>query len=53
MREGEQEKWMFDWPNLCKVWQVKVGTNLTRKEVFALEDAQFQLQQREALSPHP
>ena len=30
---------------------MKVDTNLTREEVFALEDVGFQLQQREALPP--
>ena len=30
---------------------MKLGTNLTREEVFALEDAGFQLQQRGAMSP--
>ena len=33
------------------MWPVKIGTNLTIEEVLALEDAGFQLQQREALSP--
>ena len=31
---------------------MKLGTNLTREEVFALEDVGFQLQQRGAMSPH-
>ena len=49
--KGSKKKWVFDWPNLPKVWPVKVNTNLTREEVFALEDVGFQLQQKEALSP--
>ena len=49
--KGSKKKWVFDWPNLPKVWPVKVGTNLTREEVFALEDAWFQLQQKYAMSP--
>ena len=32
-------------------WPVKHGTNLTTREVLALEEAGFQLQQRGGLSP--
>ena len=32
-----------NWTNFLKVWPMKVGTNLTWEEVFALEDASFQL----------
>ena len=46
------KKWVLDGPNLLIVWQVKVGTKITWEEVFSLEDVGFQLQQREALSPH-
>ena len=31
----------FDWPNLPKVWHVKIGTHLTQEEVIALEDVWF------------
>lgn len=31
---------------------VEIGTNMSREEVFVLEDTKFQLQQSEAFSPH-
>jgi hypothetical protein len=37
--------------NVPNTWPVKIYTNLSKEEVLALEDAGFQLQQREALSP--
>ena len=42
---------MLDWPTMPNTWPVKMGTNLSREEVLALEDADFQLQEREALFP--
>ena len=48
---GNRKAWVLDWPALPSTWPVKMGTNLTREEVFALEDAGFQLQQRGAMSP--
>ena len=48
---GNKKSWVLDWPAIPRIWPVKVGTNLTREEVFALEDAGFQLQQRGAMSP--
>ena len=41
----------MDWPIVPNTWPVKIGTNLLREEVLALEDDGFQLQQREDLSP--
>ena len=46
------KKYVLDWPVVPNIWLVKIGTNLSRHEVLALEDVKFQLQQREALSPH-
>jgi hypothetical protein len=48
---GSKKKYVLDWPIVPNTWPVKIGTNLSREEVLALEDARFQLQQREALSP--
>ena len=48
---GNKKAWILDWPAIPRTWPVKVGTNLSREEVFALEDAGFQLQQRGAMSP--
>ena len=47
---GSKKKHMLDWPIVPNTWSVKIGTNLLREEVLALEDVGFQLQQREALS---
>ena len=49
--KGSKKKWVFDWPNLPKVWPMKVGTNLTMEGVLALEDVAFQVLQKETLSP--
>ena len=38
-----RKKWVLDWPNLHTIWPVKVGTNLTQKEVFVLASNSFQL----------
>ena len=48
---GSKKKYMLDWPIIFNTWHVKIGTNLSRQEVLALEGARFQLQQREVLSP--
>ena len=48
---GSKKKYVLDWPVVPNTWPVKIGTNLSKEEVLALEDAGFQLQQREALSP--
>lgn len=39
--KGSKKKWMLDWPNIPSTWLVNVGTNLSREEVFALEDITF------------
>ena len=48
---GNKEKYVLDWPIVPNTWPIKIGTNLSRKEILAFEDARFQLQQREALFP--
>ena len=47
---GNKKAWVLDWPAVPPTWPVKLGTNLTREEVFALEDVGFQLQQWGAMS---
>ena len=42
---------VLDRPIVPNMWLVKIGTNLTRGEVLALEDVGFQLQQGEAFPP--
>jgi len=49
--KGSKKRFVVDWPAVPMAWPVKRGTNLTMKEVLALEEAGFQLQQRGALSP--
>ena len=41
---------MLDWHVIPSPWHVKIGTNLSRQEVLALEDDGFLLQQKEVLS---
>ena len=48
---GNEKAWVLDWPAIPPTWRVKLSTNLTREEVFALEDDGFQLQHRGAMSP--
>lgn len=46
---GTKKKHVLDWP-IVPSMSVKIGTNLSKEEALALDDAGFQLQQREALS---
>ena len=39
-----KKKYVLDWPIEPNTWPVKMGTNLSRDEVLALEDAGFQLE---------
>ena len=50
--KGGPKSWVVDWLAIPMVWPVKIGTNLTRREVLSLKEAGFQLEQRGALSPH-
>ena len=49
--KGGRKSWVVDWPAIPMVWPVKIGTNLTWREVLSLEEVRFQLEQRGALSP--
>lgn len=49
---GSKKKYVKVWPILNNTWLVKIDTNLSKKEVLALKDANFQMQQREDLPPH-
>lgn len=42
----------LDWHVVLNTWQVKIYTNMSTKEVLALEDTGFQLEQGKALSPN-
>ena len=38
-------------PPIPPIWPVKIGTNLTRSKIFALENAGFQLPPKERITP--
>jgi hypothetical protein len=48
---GNKKKYVLDWPVVPNIWPMKIGINISRQKVLALEDVGFQLKQREALSP--
>ena len=35
---GNKKKYVLDWPIVLNTWPVKIGTNLSRGKVLALED---------------
>ena len=51
--KGSRHKWIIPYsdtqerPHVPTIWLVKIGTNLTHSEIIALENAGFQLPQRE------
>ena len=51
--KGSCRKWIIPYfdtqerPHVSTIWPVKIGTNLTRNKIVALENAGFQLPQRE------
>ena len=56
--KGYRRKWIepfsnkIDRPPIPDVWPVKIGTKLTLTEIMALEDAGFQLPQKETIPPN-
>ena len=48
---GNNKKYVLEWPILPNTWIVKIGTNFSRQEVLVLEDTFFQLQKHEILLP--
>jgi hypothetical protein len=48
---GTKKIYVLDWLIVSNTWPVKIGTNLSREDVLAFENAGFQLQQMKALSP--
>ena len=46
------KKNVLDWLVVPNTGLVKIGTNLSKHEVLALEDVGFQLREREVISPH-
>jgi hypothetical protein len=49
--KGTKRRWVKCRSNVPNVWSVKIGTNLSRKEILDLEHASFQLPQRVVISP--
>ena len=49
--KGTRRKWVVSNPAVPEIWPVKIGTNLTQKEILDLENAGFRLAPRLELSP--
>jgi hypothetical protein len=49
--KGTIRKWVQSRPDIPSIWPVKIGTNLSTKEILDLESAGFQLPQRVVISP--
>jgi hypothetical protein len=49
--KGTKRKWVKKKPDIPSVWPVKIGTDLSKKEILDLESAGFQLPQRAVISP--
>jgi hypothetical protein len=49
--KGTRPKWVQSRPDIPSIWLVKIGTNLSTKEILDLESAGFQLPQRAVISP--
>jgi hypothetical protein len=48
--KGTKRRWVKSRPDVPNVWPVKIGTNLSRKEILDLERTGFQLPQRPVIS---
>jgi hypothetical protein len=55
--KGPRQKWVMPFsvddqkPPILPIWPVKIGTNLTHSEIFAFENACFQLPLKERITP--
>jgi hypothetical protein len=49
--KSTKRKWVQSRPDIPSIWLVKIGTNLSKKEILDLESAGFQLPQRAVISP--
>jgi hypothetical protein len=49
--KGTRPKWIESRPDIPSIWPLKIGTNLSAKEILDLESAGFQLPQRAVISP--
>jgi hypothetical protein len=48
--KGTKWKWVQSRPDIPRIWPVKIGTNLSKKEILDLESVGFQLPQRVVIS---
>jgi hypothetical protein len=46
-----KRKWVQSRPDIPSIWLVKIGTNLSKKEILDFESTGFQLPQRAVISP--
>jgi hypothetical protein len=49
--KGTKRKWVQSRLDIPSIWPVKIGTNLSKKEILDFESAGFQLPQRAVISP--
>jgi hypothetical protein len=49
--KGTRRKWVQSRPDIPSIWPVKIGTNVSTKEILDLESVGFQLPQRVVISP--
>jgi hypothetical protein len=49
--KGTKRKWVQSRPDIPSIWPMKIGTNLSKKEILDFESAGFQLPQRAVISP--
>jgi hypothetical protein len=49
--KSTKRKWVQSRPDIPSIWPVKIGTNLSKKEILDFESVGFQLPQRTVISP--
>jgi hypothetical protein len=49
--KGTKRKWVQSRPDIPSIWPMRIGTNLSKKEILDFESAGFQLPQRAVISP--
>jgi hypothetical protein len=49
--KSTKRKWVQSRPDIPSIWPVKIGTNLSKKEILDFESVGFQLPQRAVISP--
>jgi hypothetical protein len=49
--KGTKRRWVKSRLDVPSIWPVKIGTNLSTKEILDLENTNFQLSQRTVISP--